>query len=157
MDGKAMMALVEELFPICRSITGNGVRQTLKILRRYIPLEVNEVPSGTAVLDWTVPPEWNIRDAYITSADGKHVVDFAANNLHIVQYSPPLDAIMPLAELRAHLHTLPDQPNLDTVSYFGLLPHPSPAVEFGRRILSCHDRLRFGAWPPQLWRVGHPR
>ena len=106
-----MMALVEELFPICRSITGNGVRQTLKILRRYIPLEVNEVPSGTAVLDWTVPREWNIRDAYIASDDGTHVVDFAANNLHIVQYSPPIDAVMPLAELRPHLHTLPDHPD----------------------------------------------
>jgi aminopeptidase-like protein len=106
-----MMALIEELFPICRSITGNGVRQTLEILRRYIPLEVNEVRSGTTVLDWTVPREWNIRDAYIASDDGKRVVDFAANNLHIVQYSPPIDAVMPLAELRPHLHTLPDHPD----------------------------------------------
>jgi aminopeptidase-like protein len=111
MDGNAMMALVEELFPICRSITGNGVRRTLEILRRYIPLEVNEVPSGTAVLDWTVPAEWNIRDAYIASDDGAHVVDFAANNLHIVQYSPPIDAVMRLAELRPHLHSLPDHPD----------------------------------------------
>ena len=109
--GNGMMALVEELFPICRSITGNGVRQTLEILQRYIPLEVKEVPSGTEVLDWTVPREWNIRDAYIASDDGTRVVDFAANNLHIVQYSPPIDAIMPLAELRPHLHTLPDQPD----------------------------------------------
>src|SRR5215469_5759733 len=79
MDGNAMMALVEELFPICRSITGNGVRRTLEILRRYIPLEVNEVPSGTPVLDWTVPREWNIRDAYVTRQDGTRVVDFAAS------------------------------------------------------------------------------
>jgi aminopeptidase-like protein len=106
-----MMALAEELFPICRSITGNGVRQTLEILRRYIPLQVNEVPSGTAVLDWTVPLEWNIRDAYIASDDGTRVVDFTANNLHVVQYSPPIDAVIPLADLRAHLHTLPDQPD----------------------------------------------
>ena len=105
------MTLAEELFPICRSITGNGVRQTLEILRRFIPLEVNEVPSGTAVLDWTVPREWNIRGAYIASDDGRHVVDVAANNLHIVQYSPPVDMVMPLAELRPHLHTLPDQPD----------------------------------------------
>jgi aminopeptidase-like protein len=110
-DGKAMIALVEQLFPICRSITGNGVRQTLEVLGRYIPLQVNEVPSGTAVLDWTVPPEWNIRDAYIVNDDGTHVVDFAANNLHVVQYSRPIDAIMSLAELRPHLHTLPDQPD----------------------------------------------
>jgi aminopeptidase-like protein len=106
-----MMALIQELFPICRSITGNGVRQTLEILRRSIPLQINDVPSGTAVLDWTVPPEWNIRDAYIARDDGTHVVDFAANNLHVVQYSVPIDAVMPLSELQPHLHTLPDQPD----------------------------------------------
>jgi aminopeptidase-like protein len=106
-----MMALAAELFPICRSITGNGVRQTLKILQRYVPLEVNEVPSGTAVLDWTVPQEWNIRDAYIAHPDGTRIVDFAAHNLHIVQYSHPIDETMPLAELRPHLHTLPEQPD----------------------------------------------
>jgi aminopeptidase-like protein len=106
-----MMALVEELFPICRSITGDGVRQTLKILGRFIPLEVNEVPSGTAVLDWTVPREWNIRDAYIARENGAHLVDFGVNNLHVVQYSRPIDAILPLAELRPHLHSLPDQPD----------------------------------------------
>lgn len=111
MDGNAMMMLIRELFPICRSITGNGVRRTLDILRRYIPLEANEVPSGTAVLDWTVPLEWNIRDAYIARQDGTHVVDFASNNLHIVQYSPPIDTVMTLAELRSHLHSLPDQPD----------------------------------------------
>src|SRR5271166_603622 len=88
-DGKAMMALVEEFFPICRSITGNGVRRTLAILRQCIPLKVNEVPSGTPVFDWSVPVEWNIRDAYIARADGTRVVDFAANNLHVVQYSQP--------------------------------------------------------------------
>jgi aminopeptidase-like protein len=106
-----MMALVAELFPICRSITGNGVRQTLETLRRFIPLEVNEVPSGIGVLDWTVPPEWNIRDAYIVDPNGRRVLDFAANNLHIVQYSRPIDAMIPLGELRPHLHTLPDQPD----------------------------------------------
>ena len=106
-----MMALIEELFPICRSITGNGVRQTLEILRRFIPLEAHEVPSGIGVLDWTVPPEWNLRDAYILDPDGRRVVDFAANNLHIVQYSRPIDAMLPLGELRPHLHTLPDQPD----------------------------------------------
>jgi aminopeptidase-like protein len=110
-DGKAMMALVEELFPICRSITGDGVRRTLAILGRYIPLELNEVPSGTSVLDWTVPREWNIRDAYIERQDGTRVVDLAVNNLHVVQYSRPIDATMSLAELRPHLHTLPDQPD----------------------------------------------
>jgi aminopeptidase-like protein len=110
-DGKALMALIEELFPICRSITGNGVRQTLGILQRYIRLEVNEVPSGTRVLDWTVPAEWTIRNAYIACPDGTRVVDFAASNLHIVHYSRPIDALMLLAELRPHLHTLPDYPD----------------------------------------------
>jgi aminopeptidase-like protein len=106
-----MLALIQELFPICRSITGNGVRQTLAILQRYIPLGINEVPSGTSVLDWTVPREWNIRDAYVARQDGTRIVDFRANNLHVVQYSRPVDAIMPLAELRPYLHSLPDQPD----------------------------------------------
>ena len=110
-EGESMLALIQELFPICRSITGNGVRQTLAILQRYIPLGINEVPSGTSVLDWTVPPEWNIRDAYVARQDGTRIVDFGANNLHVVQYSRPIDAIMPLAKLRPHLHSLPDQPD----------------------------------------------
>jgi aminopeptidase-like protein len=110
-DAKVMMALIEELFPICRSITGNGVRHTLAILGRYVPLKVNEIPSGTQVLDWTVPREWNIREAYIAYPDATRIVDFADNNLHIVQYSRPIDAIMSLAELRPHLYTLPDRPD----------------------------------------------
>jgi aminopeptidase-like protein len=110
-DGQAMMAIAEELFPICRSITGNGVRQTLTILQRYIPLEVHEVPSGTPVLDWTVPREWNVRGAYIANQDGTRIIDFATNNLHVVQYSQAIDAVMPLVELGSHLYTLPDQPD----------------------------------------------
>lgn len=110
-DGTTMMALIEELFPICRSITGNGVRQTLKVLQRSIPLQINEIPSGTKAFDWVVPDEWNIRDAYIAREDGTRIVDFLENNLHIVQYSLPLDATMSLAELRPHLHTLPDHPD----------------------------------------------
>ncbi|MGA8555099.1 MAG: DUF4910 domain-containing protein [Candidatus Acidiferrales bacterium] len=106
-----MMALVEELFPICRSITGNGVRQTLAILQQYIPIEISEVPSGTPVFDWTVPPEWNIREAYVVGPDGTPVIEFAANNLHVVQYSTPIDAVMPLDELRPHLHSLSDEPD----------------------------------------------
>ena len=106
-----MMGLAEELFPICRSITGNGVRQSLQLLSRYIPLRLSEIPSGTPVLDWTVPREWNIRQAYIARLDGTRVIDFAENNLHIVQYSVPFDAVMPLDELRRHLHTLPERPD----------------------------------------------
>jgi len=107
----AMMALIEELFPICRSITGGGVRRTLSILQRHIPLEVHEVPSGTTILDWTVPREWNIRGAHIIDQDGARIVDFAASNLHVVQYSRPIDAVMPLSELKPHLHSLPDEPD----------------------------------------------
>jgi aminopeptidase-like protein len=107
-----MQALVERLYPLCRSITGDGVRQTLEILRERIPLEIREVPTGTQVLDWTVPREWNIRDAYIKDPSGRRVVDFQELNLHVVGYSVPVAATMTLEELRPHLHTLPGQPAL---------------------------------------------
>jgi aminopeptidase-like protein len=110
-EGAEMMRLATELFPICRSITGEGVRQTLRILGQHIPIEVREIPTGTPAFDWSVPREWNIKGAYIARLDGTRVIDFAANNLHIVQYSKPLDAIVPLAELRQHLHSLPAQPD----------------------------------------------
>jgi aminopeptidase-like protein len=109
--GTFMLRLAEELFPICRSITGNGVRHSLQILNRYIPLKITEVPSGSAALDWTVPQEWNIRQAYIAKLDGTRVIDFERNNLHIVQYSIPLDQVLPMHELRKHLHTLPEWPD----------------------------------------------
>lgn len=112
-DGpEEMHALVRRLYPLCRSITGDGVRRTLEIISESVPLEVHEVPTGTPVLDWTVPKEWNIRDAYIKDASGRRVVDFAACNLHVVGYSVPVAATMPLAKLREHLHTLPDRPDL---------------------------------------------
>lgn len=107
-----LYALVQELYPICRSITGDGVRRTLEILSRYVPLTVHEVPTGTPVLDWTVPKEWNIRDAYIADATGKRVVDFRALNLHVLNYSVPVHKKLTLAELRPHLFSLPDQPDL---------------------------------------------
>jgi aminopeptidase-like protein len=106
------MGLVEELYPICRSITGDGVRATLGVLSRLLPVDVHEVPSGTPVLDWTVPPEWNIDDAYIADPSGRRVVDFADSNLHVVSYSVPVSARMTLDELRPRLHTLPDHPDL---------------------------------------------
>ncbi|MFI1825690.1 DUF4910 domain-containing protein [Streptomyces sp. NPDC020412] len=108
--GEQMHALVERLYPLCRSITGDGVRATLEIVDEYVPLRVHEVPTGTQVLDWTVPKEWNVRDAYVADAAGNRVVDFAASSLHVLGYSVPVSATMPLAELRAHLHTLPDHP-----------------------------------------------
>ncbi|WP_044235725.1 DUF4910 domain-containing protein [Haliscomenobacter hydrossis] len=107
-----MYRLAEKLFPICRSITGDGVRESLSIIQEYIPLEIHEVPSGTAVFDWTVPPEWNIRDAWVKGPDGKKIIDFKANNLHILQYSTPIHQILELEDLKKHLFTLPDQPDL---------------------------------------------
>jgi aminopeptidase-like protein len=109
--GRAMHELVAELYPICRSITGNGLRQTLRILQRQVPLTIHEVPTGTAVLDWTVPREWNIRDAWIADSGGRRVVDFRQSNLHVVNYSVPVKRRLSLAELRPHLHTLPDRPD----------------------------------------------
>jgi aminopeptidase-like protein len=111
--GVRMYALVEELYPICRSITGDGVRDTLARIERQLPgpLVLTEVASGTQVLDWTVPKEWNIRDAWIADAGGARVVDFRASNLHVVNYSVPVRKRMTLAELRPHLHTLPDHPD----------------------------------------------
>ncbi|MGW3962194.1 DUF4910 domain-containing protein [Amycolatopsis sp. NPDC005003] len=109
--GAELHALVERLYPICRSITGDGVRQTLDIIGEHICLERHEVPTGTAVLDWTIPQEWNIRDAYVASPSGERVIDFQELNLHVVGYSVPVSRRMPLSELREHLHTLPDQPS----------------------------------------------
>jgi aminopeptidase-like protein len=106
-----MHALVRELYPICRSITGDGVRQTLRTLARVAPIELHEVPSGTPVLDWTVPREWNVRDAYVADTTGRRVIDFRASNLHLVSYSAPVRKRLTLAELRPHLHTLPEQPD----------------------------------------------
>jgi aminopeptidase-like protein len=106
-----LFEMVERLYPICRSITGNGVRATLSVVGEHIPLEVHEVPSGTKVLDWEVPDEWNIADAYIADLSGRRVVDFRASNLHVVSYSVPVDGEMSLEELRPHLFSVPDQPD----------------------------------------------
>ncbi|HKY38839.1 MAG TPA: DUF4910 domain-containing protein [Polyangiaceae bacterium] len=113
--GAELMNLVRELYPICRSITGNGVRQTLAILGRHLPLQLTEVPSGTPVLDWVVPREWNIRDAWIKNASGERVVDFRAHNLHVVSYSVPVNGRFAWSELRPHLYSLPAQP--DAIPY----------------------------------------
>ena len=108
--GAELHAFVRELYPICRSITGEGTRQTLDAIGRLVPLERTEVPSGTKVFDWEVPREWNIRDAWIKNSAGEHVVDFRDHNLHVVNYSTPVHARMSLADLRPHLHSLPEHP-----------------------------------------------
>lgn len=106
-----MVELIKELFPICRSITGNGVRATLDILARYIPLKKHEIPSGTRVADWTIPPEWNITDAWIKNRSGHRIIDFNASNLHVVGYSKPIHDWISLEELKSHLFSLPEYPD----------------------------------------------
>ena len=108
--GQAMHDLAARLFPICRSITGPGVRETLRILQESIPIHIHEVPSGTPVFDWIVPKEWFIRDAFIADSTGRRVVEFRRHNLHVVGYSVPVDRQVTLDELDAHLFSLPDQP-----------------------------------------------
>ena len=110
-EGAGLHAFAAELYPICRSITGDGLRETLRRIQARVPIEIVEVATGTQVFDWTVPHEWNIRDAYIKDATGKRIVDFQKCNLHVVNYSVPVRATMPLSELRSHLHSLPDKPN----------------------------------------------
>ena len=109
--GADLHGLVSRLYPICRSITGNGVRDTLRVVGERIPLHVHEVPTGTPILDWTVPREWNVRDAYIADAQGRRIVDFQSCNLHVLNYSVPIRARMRLAELRPHLFSLPERPD----------------------------------------------
>jgi aminopeptidase-like protein len=107
-----MYDLASRLYPLPRSITGDGVRRTLAALRELVPLEVHEVPTGTEVLDWTVPREWNVREAWIRDPSGRKVVDFADHGLHLLGYSVPVHRRLPWPELRPHLHTLPEQPDL---------------------------------------------
>ncbi|MFZ0883838.1 MAG: DUF4910 domain-containing protein, partial [Candidatus Acidiferrales bacterium] len=109
--GEELHRFAAELFPICRSITGDGIRKTLSVIEERVPLKIHEVPSGTAVFDWTVPKEWNIRDAYIKDSHGQRVVDFKKCNLHVLNYSTPIQKKMLLSELKPHLFTLPDRPD----------------------------------------------
>lgn len=110
--GEEAYALAARLFPLPRSLTGDGVRQTLELLRSYIPLEVREVESGTEILDWKIPREWKFRRAYIRHADGRIIVDTATSNLHVLGYSTAVNARLTLSELKPHLFSLPAQPDL---------------------------------------------
>ncbi len=106
-----MRGLIARLYPICRSITGDGLRQTLRIIGEQIPLEINEVPTGTQVFDWTVPQEWNLRRATLTAPDGSAIADTDVHNLHVLNYSIPMQKKMSLHELKPHLYSMPDKPD----------------------------------------------
>lgn len=109
--GSEMYQLISSLYPICRSITGNGLRETLRLVQAHIPLAIHNIPSGTEVFDWIVPQEWNIKDAYIKNLKGERVVDFNQSNLHVISYSTPVRKKIPFEELKSHLYTLPDYPD----------------------------------------------
>jgi len=110
--GDQIYEIASEIYPICRSITGDGVRKTLSLLKEHVDLKVAEVPTGTRAFDWTVPREWNIRDAFVKNTDGERVIDVRKSNLHVLSYSTPIHAEMSLEELRPHLFTIPDQPDV---------------------------------------------
>jgi aminopeptidase-like protein len=110
--GEEMYQLAARLFPICRSITGDGVRKSIDLLSEVVPFQRHEIATGTTVLDWDIPDEWNISDAYIADRSGTRIIDFKNSNLHVLNYSTPVHATLPLAELRSHIFTLPEQPDL---------------------------------------------
>ena len=109
--GKEMHQLISDLYPICRSITGDGVRKTLYLLKQHLPLEIHEVPTGKQVFDWTIPKEWNVRDAYVKNSQGEKVIDFQQHSLHLLNYSIPVNQKMSLGELKEHLFTIPQYPD----------------------------------------------
>ena len=160
--GERMQRFISEFYAICRSITGDGFRETLRGVGKSIPLEVHEVPTGTKVFDWTVPREWNIRDAWVKNARGEKVIDFGKSNLHVVNYSVPVRCKMQLSELRQHLHTIPDQP--DWVPYrtsyykeswgFCLAHSQLQELEDGEYEVCIDSRLEDGG--AHLRRVFHP-
>jgi aminopeptidase-like protein len=110
-SGKVLHRFAADLYPICRSITGDGIRRTLEMVGERIPLQISEVPTGTTVFDWTVPKEWNVRDAYIKDVAGRRAVDFQQSSLHLLNYSTPIHVKLPLSTLREHLFTLPEHPD----------------------------------------------
>lgn len=110
-EGAALHRLLTELYPLPRSITGDGLRATVRRLGEVVPLVVDEVATGTEVFDWVIPDEWSLDEAYIEDAQGRRIVDARASNLHVVNYSDPVDTTMTLAELGPHLHSLPEHPD----------------------------------------------
>jgi aminopeptidase-like protein len=111
-NGQRIYDLVSELFPICRSLAGPGVIQTLDIICKHLPLKIHQIATGTQLFDWQAPQEWVIRDAFIMDSEGHRIVDFAQHNLHVVNFSVPIRTSLSLTALKEHIHTLPDQPDL---------------------------------------------
>ena len=109
--GEEMYRFVTDLFPICRSITGKGARETLALIQKHAPLDIHEIPSGTRVFDWIVPKEWNIREAWIKDPAGKKIIDFQNSNLHVLNYSTPVHARLSLKDLKENLYSLPEHPD----------------------------------------------
>ena len=151
--GDLMYVLAKELFPINRSITGPGVRETLLIIKRELPeLNIFEVPTGTKVFDWEVPQEWSVNDAYIVGPDGEKIIDFQNNNLHLVGYSVPINAKLPLEELQRYLYSLPEQP--DAIPYvtsyynqswgFSLSHHQKESLKDGIYKIVIDSQLKDG-------------
>lgn len=110
--GSGMMKLISDLYPVCRSITGDGVRETLSYIEGMVPLEITEIPTGTKIFDWEIPKEWNIRDAYIIDPQGNKIIDFKKLNLHVLNYSTPINQKMDLESLKKHLFSIPEKPDL---------------------------------------------
>ena len=116
MSGKHIFDLMSTLWPICRSITGDGVRETLNKIQSFLPgLKVHEVPTGTKCFDWEIPKEWNIKDAFILNPNGEKIIDFNVSNLHVVNYSTPVNKEIDLEDLQLHLHSIKNQP--DAIPY----------------------------------------
>jgi aminopeptidase-like protein len=141
--GASMLALIRELYPIGRSITGPGLRATVARLSQIAPLQVTEVPSGTQVFDWTVPDEWSVDEAFIESEGGNRVVDLQASNLHLIGYSRPVDAWMTLGELRSHLFSLPEHP--DWIPYRTSYYAPNWGFCLADRVLKSLPDARYHA------------
>src|SRR3989338_8232261 len=136
--GHQMYELIKELFPFCRSITGNGVRKTLAVIKKFLPgLTIHEIPTGTECFDWTIPNEWNIKDAYVEDENGRRVIDFNKDNLHVLNYSIPVNKTVSFEELDQHLYSRPDMP--DAIPY--VTSYYSPRWGF---CLSHNEREKLG-------------
>ena len=139
--GRDMHDLMKDLFPMCRSITGDGFRETLATIEKRVPIDVHEVPTGTPAFDWTVPKEWNVREAYVANGRGERVIDLRRSSLHLVSYSTPVRRAMSLSDLRAHLHTLPERP--DWIPYRTSYYEPEWGFCLSERQLSALDEAEY--------------